>query len=153
MLVDSTAHLDNVTVRMFSGLVVDLFAGSGALGIEALSRGAAHCTFVENDRNALDALHENLETLGFDDQATVISADATSDLAVAQSADLVLADPPYRFDEWESVLANIGAPVVVIESDRVIPLPSGWTTYREKHYGSTVVVIASAPNSTKDRSS
>ena len=54
--------------------VLDLFAGSGALGIEALSRGAAHCTFVEKDRSAVEAVNRNLETLGFTARATVVPA-------------------------------------------------------------------------------
>jgi 16S rRNA (guanine966-N2)-methyltransferase len=78
----------------FTGLrVADLFAGSGALGIEALSRGAASCLFVEQDRAALDALKANLATLGL-----VGEVRATSVLALAPSPapyDLILMDPPY----------------------------------------------------------
>ena len=57
--------------------VVDLFAGTGALGIEALSRGAAHVTFVDNGSAALDAINTNLETIGFTDRATVVRSDAS----------------------------------------------------------------------------
>ncbi|MBU3704703.1 MAG: 16S rRNA (guanine(966)-N(2))-methyltransferase RsmD, partial [Ilumatobacteraceae bacterium] len=87
-------------------LAVDLFAGSGALGIEALSRGASRCVFVENDRRALDVLRGNLESLGLGGQSTVVVVDLVRESSVGGSlrlrellADvtLVLADPPYGF--------------------------------------------------------
>jgi 16S rRNA (guanine966-N2)-methyltransferase len=73
--------------------VADLFAGSGALGLEALSRGAAHCTFVETDRAALDALRANIEKVG-----ALADVRAQSALAMGQAPqpfDLILMDPPY----------------------------------------------------------
>jgi len=79
--------------------VLDLFAGSGAMGLEALSRGAAHATFVENDREACRAINRNLDKLGLEG-ATVLCQDALTALrADARSRtryDLVLVDPPYR---------------------------------------------------------
>ena len=96
----------------FEGLAVaDLFAGSGALGIEALSRGAASCVFVEQDRAALDALRANLAALGLAGEVR-----ATSVLAlgrVAAPLDLILMDPPY----------GTGAGAVAL--DRLARL--GWT--------------------------
>ena len=75
--------------------VLDLFAGSGALGLEALSRGAAHCTFVEQDSAALDCLRGNIAKLGV--QGTDIRAQSVMALGVAPSPyDLVLLDPPYE---------------------------------------------------------
>ncbi|MDW3219161.1 MAG: 16S rRNA (guanine(966)-N(2))-methyltransferase RsmD [Acidimicrobiales bacterium] len=126
--------------------VLDAFAGSGALGIEALSRGAAHCTFVENDRRALAALSENLETLGFEADATVISGDGVAAVArLVDDVDLVLLDPPYAFDEWPALLGTVRDAVVVIESDRAIELPAGWVPHRVREYGTTVVTLADAP--------
>ena len=80
----------------FDGLrVLDLFAGSGALGLEALSRGAAHCTFVEQDGTALDALRTNAAKLGALTRAD-IRAQSVMALGVAPAPyDLILADPPY----------------------------------------------------------
>jgi 16S rRNA (guanine966-N2)-methyltransferase len=79
----------------FDGLrVADLYAGSGALGLEALSRGAAHATFVENDPGALGAIRANLSALKAADRADVHSLSATN-LAPVQSFDLIFADPPY----------------------------------------------------------
>jgi 16S rRNA (guanine966-N2)-methyltransferase len=127
-------------------VVLDAFAGSGALGIEALSRGAAEATFVETDRRALEALRANVEALGLDEQATVVPADGMAEVSrAASSADLVLLDPPYDFDEWPDLLAPITDATVVIESDREIDLPAGWHRYRVRRYGGTVVTLAAAP--------
>jgi len=77
--------------------VLDLFAGSGAMGLEALSRGAAHATFVESDRDACRVINANLDKLGL--KATVLCQDAVRALAQERRRyDLVLCDPPYDFD-------------------------------------------------------
>jgi 16S rRNA (guanine966-N2)-methyltransferase len=75
--------------------VLDLFAGSGALGLEALSRGAAHCTFVEQDALALDALQTNISKLGAKDQSDVRKSSVLSLGTAIKPADIVLMDPPY----------------------------------------------------------
>ena len=117
---------------------VDLFAGSGALGIEAISRGAANCTFVERDRAALDALRTNLAALGIADRASVVVADALSWVRGAPPVDIALIDPPYTFDRWSELLDPLDAGVVVAESDRELSLP-GWHVRRAKRYGRTWV--------------
>ena len=77
--------------------VLDLFAGSGAMGLEALSRGAAHATFVESDRDAARTIDANLDKLGF--RATVLRMDAVRALQQERRRyDLVLCDPPYDYD-------------------------------------------------------
>ena len=77
-------------------LVIDAFAGSGALGLEALSRGGAQAVFLENAIQSLKALHRNIRMLGFDEQASVIKSDATRLRRVApETAGLILMDPPY----------------------------------------------------------
>lgn len=121
-------------------VVADLFAGSGAVGIEALSRGAARCIFVERERAALRALDENLDTLGLRGRSKVISADAVS-AAGSIDADIVLADPPYDFDRWTDLLERIGADLVVAESGGVIEPPPGWSVWRDKKYGRTRVTF------------
>jgi 16S rRNA (guanine966-N2)-methyltransferase len=121
-------------------LVVDLFAGSGAIGIEALSRGAERCVFVERDRTALQALEENLDTLDLGGRARVLSADAMSVVA-SLDADIVFADPPYDFDAWPELLARTPAPLVVGESGAAIDAPTGWNVIREKKYGRTRVTF------------
>lgn len=98
----------------FEGLrVADLFAGSGALGLEALSRGAAHCIFVEQDRAALDALRANIERLDARNMAEVRAQSVLSLGPAAAPCDLLLLDPPY----------HSGAGVVAL--DRLARL--GWT--------------------------
>lgn len=89
----------------FDGLrVADLFAGTGALGLEALSRGAAHCTFVEQDRAALEALRANIAKLGAD-PVSEVRPGAVSSFA-GGPFDLVLADPPYRSGIGHAALAR-----------------------------------------------
>jgi len=119
---------------------VDLYAGSGALGIEALSRGAAHCTFVERDRSALRTLRDNLATLGLEDRARVVSGDALV-LSRGLDADVWLADPPYGFDRWDELLESIAAPFVVAEAGRELPPVTGWSVLRSKRYGRTWVTF------------
>ena len=83
--------------RIEGSAVADLFAGSGALGLEALSRGASHVTFVERSRRALQALRRNIRALGADGDTTVVHGDALAHLAALDPlrCDLALADPPY----------------------------------------------------------
>lgn len=90
--------------------VLDLFAGSGALGIEALSRGATHAWFVDSSREAVGTIRDNLEKCGFSDRATVILRDVREALATVASAgpfDIVFADPPYSRDHATMLLEEI----------------------------------------------
>lgn len=121
-------------------LVADLFAGSGAIGIEALSRGAERCVFVERDRAARSALEENLDALGLNDRSKVVSSDALS-VAGSLDADIVFADPPYDFDSWDELLGRVSAELVVAESGRSVQAPEGWQVTREKKYGRTRVTF------------
>jgi 16S rRNA (guanine966-N2)-methyltransferase len=133
--------------------VLDLFAGSGALGIEALSRGAGQALFVEADRHALSALRANLETLGLDEpQAEIRAAEAIRTLQdLAKSADvydLVLLDPPYdSVDMLSTQLARTVPAVlasgarVVCESDRRSPLQLPLPIAFERRYGDTLLTI------------
>ncbi|MEM9516126.1 MAG: 16S rRNA (guanine(966)-N(2))-methyltransferase RsmD [Actinomycetota bacterium] len=121
-------------------LVADLFAGSGGLGIEALSRGAEHCTFVERDRAALAALRENLATLDLDDRSRVVAGNAQTS-AAHLDVDLVLADPPYDFDAWPELLSVVRADTVVAESGQPLMDIAGWDAWRSKRYGRTWVTF------------
>jgi 16S rRNA (guanine966-N2)-methyltransferase len=123
--------------------VVDLFCGSGALGLEALSRGAAAATFVDQDPGALDAVRTNLGAVGLGDEpATVVRASLPSWLVGAPSFDLALCDPPYDFEAWPELLGLLQAEVAVLESASPIPLPAGWVVTRERRYGGTLVTVA-----------
>ena len=125
--------------------IADLWAGSGALGIEALSRGAAHCTFVERDRAAVRVLRGNIEHLGLGDVTRVVAGDAVAQ-AGALDVDLVIADPPYQFEAWLALLQAIRAGFVVAESGRPIDrleglAEVGWEATRAKRYGRTWVTF------------
>lgn len=123
--------------------VLDLFAGSGALGIEALSRGAERCTFVEHDRDALEALATNLARCRAEG-AQVRRGDAVALLASGELDgpwDLALVDPPYAFDGWNDLLSALQADLAVCEAGAPVAPPEGWVVAREKAYGGTVVTI------------
>jgi 16S rRNA (guanine966-N2)-methyltransferase len=125
--------------------VVDLFAGSGALGIEALSRGASHATFADSDRRAIRAVETNLAATGLADRADVRTATAERVLEDARREgrrwDLALLDPPYAFDGWTGLLTALPAELAVIESDRSVAAPAGWRVVREGRYGTTLVTV------------
>lgn len=126
--------------------VVDLFAGSGAMGIEALSRGAAACTFVDDDPKAVEVVRANLEATGLD--GTVVRDDVLRWLRRSpRRFDLALLDPPYVFgdDDWGQVLSVLDAEIAVLESDREVPVPAPWRVLRSKRYGGTVVSVVERP--------
>ena len=136
--------------RVHGARVLDLFAGSGALGIEALSRGAAEATFVDNAPGAIRAVKANLDMLGA--EAEVRRADVRRVLGSARAAarqyDLVFLDPPYRLagrlgGELTAALPAVLAPgaVVVAESDRREPLELGLPILDERRYGDTLITI------------
>jgi len=135
------------------GSVLDLFAGTGALGIEALSRGAEHAVFVERDPRVARVLKDNLASLGLDSEiAEVRCADALGVLRSARGGketyDLLFIDPPYeQAPAWESELSaslpsllRPGARIVV-ESDRRAPLELEIQVERSRRYGDTSITI------------
>ena len=87
--------------------MLDLFAGTGQLGIEALSRGAESAVFVERRKDALQAVRENLEACGFSDRARVVNGDAMSYLKSGEKFDLIFLDPPYASGLLEQALEDI----------------------------------------------
>ena len=124
--------------------VLDLYAGSGALGLEALSRGAASADFVERDSRSLRALEENIVTLGADDLATVHRKPALSFVATLESAayDIVFADPPYATgdalrlaERWKEVPFTR---VLSIEHSVKDAMPDGGET---RKYGTTAITF------------
>ena len=123
--------------------VVDLFCGSGALGIEALSRGAASATFVDDDPAAITAVRANLASTGVDG-GEAVRADAVRWLDGDAAFDLALVDPPYSFNGWDNLFSRLQARLVVAESDRDLDVPSGWLIVRRKRYGGTVVHLAAS---------
>ncbi|KRE32026.1 16S rRNA (guanine(966)-N(2))-methyltransferase RsmD [Mycobacterium sp. Soil538] len=140
----------------FTGIdVVDLYAGSGALGLEALSRGARSALFVESDARAAAVIARNIASLGVRG-ATVRRAPVAAVVAGAAGApaDLVLADPPYAITTGEvtglvAALADHGwvadGSVVVVERPTSVPQidwPDGWSAWKSRRYGDTRVELA-----------
>jgi 16S rRNA (guanine966-N2)-methyltransferase len=135
--------------------VLDLFAGSGALGIEALSRGADHVTFVDSDRFARQSIETNLATTGYAQRSEVLATTAEVFLARSTASSphgLVLLDPPYGFDDdaWSVVFDALrgreGIDYLVIESSREITVGRRWDVVRQKWYGGTLLTILQPEN-------
>ena len=165
---DTRPSTDRLKEALFSSLgrhrtddasVLDLYAGSGALAIEALSRGAAHAVLVDHDRAAERAILANLDSVGFGDVARVQRTTVASFLAgeAAEAPfDVVFLDPPYDTPaaEIEAVLGALARPpwlsagaTVVIERPKagdVVALPEGWRLEKERTYGDTRLVVATA---------
>lgn len=122
--------------------VLDLFAGSGAMGIEALSRGAAHATFVDDDARARRTITENLKACGLDNRATVVADKVERFLeSEPRHFDLVFSDPPYAFDDWATLLGRLDTDIAVLESDRELAIPLDWRVLRAARYGRTWVTL------------
>jgi 16S rRNA (guanine966-N2)-methyltransferase len=136
--------------RMVGALVLDLYAGSGAIGIEALSRGAAQATFVERARPALSVIRENLERTGLADRATVEARSVEAFLGAPTGTrwDVVVLDPPYAertldlpLDRLRAHLAP-GALVVVKHFWRTpMPTDTGFAVIRSRRFGETALTF------------
>ena len=121
--------------------VLDLFAGTGALGIEALSRGAREATFVEADPAAIAAIRANLAGTGLSGGKVVV-ADALRFLAdPGVDFDLAFVDPPYSFTAWGEILERLPATIGVLESRRPVEPEQGWEVTRSARYGDTAVTV------------
>jgi len=161
---DLRPTMDVVKGAIFSSLgesivgarVLDLFAGSGALGIEALSRGAASATFVENDRRAVAAIERNLEQTRLRGDVQPIDIFRYLDrLATTGAFDLIIADPPYAKAPGErdftpellgseplrQALAPEGLFILEHLPGAKLPLRSTWECVRQKRYGATEVAF------------
>lgn len=124
--------------------VLDLFAGSGQLGIEALSRGAKHCTFVDSGARSVDVVKENLKTVGFEKRASVFCGDAKMYITLSKDRfDIALLDPPYNKQMIDTVLPAVAEKmndwgVILCESglNEEMPEAAGeFNKYREYKYG------------------
>jgi 16S rRNA (guanine966-N2)-methyltransferase len=106
---------DVLASRIAGAVFLDAYAGTGAVGIEALSRGAARCIFLESNRKALDAIRENLRSLGIEDRARIVAGPVLATLA-RQEADIVFLDPPYKQEgEYAEALRQAHAPLVIAQ--------------------------------------
>ena len=149
---------DRVKEAVFSAIqfdiegrrVLDLFAGSGQMGIEAMSRGALTASFVDKDKGAVAVIKENLEKTGFASSCSVFQMDYSSFLTMnTQMFDLVFLDPPYESDMLLKALDSLGVFVpsggtAVCEHPASAQMPdeiSGFSKYRSYKYGKTSVTI------------
>ena len=150
---------DNVKESLFNIIqfdiegrrVLDLFAGTGQLGIEALSRGAECAVFVERRRDALQVIRENLEACGMTDKARVVNGDAMSYLKSGEKFDLIFLDPPYASGLLEQALEEIvrfdicrrhGIIVAESAADKTLPPLAGpYALYREYRYGKIKLTV------------
>jgi 16S rRNA (guanine(966)-N(2))-methyltransferase RsmD len=118
------AVMDALGPSLPDARVLDLFAGAGGVGLEALSRGAAHATFVERDPRAVAALVANIRTLGVESRTLVVRGDVARELrrlAVAgRRFEIVFLDPPYTEDLAATALAALGAGELVAPGGRVV---------------------------------
>lgn len=128
---------------------LDLFAGSGAIGLEAMSRGAREATLVERDRRCLEVLRRNVAAV--DSRARVVAADVASWRPDGGPYDLVYVDPPYALadDDVRAILASLASlgalregALVIVERSTRSPAPwpeSGWEQLRKRDYGDTAL--------------
>jgi 16S rRNA (guanine966-N2)-methyltransferase len=127
--------------------LADLFAGTGALGLEALSRGAVFCTFVEKERGPLDMLKRNVEQLGARERCDVRAQGVEHVPPPQRPCDLLLMDPPYGAGLAEMALQRIAAPGwltpgawISIETDGRLPAPAGpFTVEAERRFGKAFI--------------
>ena len=150
---------DRVRAAVFDALqgpppdrVLDLYAGSGAFGIEALSRGAAYACFIERSRRAAAVIQQNLNLLGLHDCGEVVMRDARrATLARGGPFGLVFADPPYADDPWVALFDALETPGVLTDDALVVtetssrtgaPLaPYGWRCLKERRQGDTTFAM------------
>jgi 16S rRNA (guanine966-N2)-methyltransferase len=149
------ACLDTLMPFLHAGPFLDLFAGAGGVGIEALSRGAPSAVFVEQDGAALRALRDNVERLGLADQARVVRADAARAVADLEGTDerfgIVFLDPPYDSPRAAAALDAVAAghvlvagAVVVIQHGTKTPPPDApgvLTPWKARRFGETTLTF------------
>lgn len=133
-------------------IVVDMFAGTGSLGLEALSRGAKYCYFIDNDRDSVRMIKENIAHCGAENESTLLVGDFKYNMTkINEAIDLVFLDPPYGGKSLEEALEKIGEGgfmaeegLVVTEHgpENIMPDSIGiLTKIKEKKYGSVYVTI------------
>jgi 16S rRNA (guanine966-N2)-methyltransferase len=150
-LFDILAHGRFGERPVFAGArALDAFAGTGAFGLEALSRGAEHASFIEKDRAALVALRANIAALGEERSAAVLAGDALHPPRALAPASLVFLDPPYGKDLAQPALAALAAAgwlapealvVVEIAARQTLAPPEGFTLLEERRYGAARIVF------------
>lgn len=139
--------------------VLDAFAGSGALGIEALSRGAARCTFLENDKAAQNVVRLNLSGTRLSDKATLLEGDAVSFLKrTEEKFSLIFLDPPYDSGLYTEALSQIAAREILLPGGVIsveqragdaFSVPEKLSVLKERKYGKTAIYIVGREDDTE----
>ncbi|MBI1774331.1 MAG: 16S rRNA (guanine(966)-N(2))-methyltransferase RsmD [Proteobacteria bacterium] len=151
-LFNTLAHGD-WGVGLEGAAVLDAFAGTGALGLEALSRGASHVSFLENDRQALASLRRNIRTLAVEAETTLIAVDATRPGRAKAAVDLAFLDPPYGRGLAQKALTALGeggwfkpGALVVVEvaAAEDIDDSEAFRLLEERRYGKAKLVFLAA---------
>jgi len=149
------ALMDTLTLRLPGARFLDLFAGAGGVGLEALSRGAARAVFVERDAAAVAALRRNIGALGVEDRTRVLRVDIARALPVlgddGERFEMVFLDPPYGADLVEATLARLGAGGLTVAGALVVaqhftkqPPPGetgALTAFRTRRFGETTLTF------------
>jgi 16S rRNA (guanine(966)-N(2))-methyltransferase RsmD len=133
-------------------MFLDLFSGSGAIGIESLSRGAKRAVFVEKDKKALTCIHKNLEKTKLEQQAVIYSCEVEEALSrlknKQQQYDIIFLDPPYAMPQVEKILQNIvtsqlmsAESYIILErsTNTIVSLPQNLVLWKEKTYKTTTL--------------
>lgn len=151
-LFDILLHAPWATTAVIGQNVLDVFAGSGALGLEALSRGAKTTSFIEQDRAALAAIRRNITTCRTEDRSKVIAADAVMPPR-GTPHDLILLDPPYGKGLVQLAVASLEAAgwiapgaLIAAEFGKADPLPEGMHPLTERAHGAARLVIWRQPD-------
>lgn len=142
------AVFNSLAGRIAGARVLDAFAGSGSIGIEALSRGAEYCIFIERDHGAAKIIQGNLELLRAEERGQVISTTVHNWLSTAepQPFDIVFADPPYHDTQLNTVLRLVdlvtadGLMIVSIPTDQELPATEGIDVIDERIYANAKIV-------------
>lgn len=135
-----------------NGVFCDLFAGTGGLGLEALSRGASFCYFCDNDREAINIIKRNISKCQAEEYSRVVQGDYMKALrSIEDKIDVFIVDPPYKSELYENVLKSIESldllnegGIILVEHQKSIDLPDaifGFTKTKERNYGTVVLSI------------
>jgi 16S rRNA (guanine966-N2)-methyltransferase len=143
------ALFNSIGDEIKDAVVLDAFAGTGAIGLEAISRGAKHATFIERDRSAQKALAENIDALGVDDQAKLVRAPVASWINTydGNKFDIIFADPPYHDTQFSTVsqlmgLLKPGALMVLSHPGRdLCPTRPGVVVVDNRSYGDATLSL------------
>lgn len=144
-------NLFNILGPLQGRRVLDAFAGSGSLGIEALSRGASHADFIDHDRAAFRVLTTNLNNLEITDVSEAFRADTLRQLRRLETPyDLILLDPPYKkglnakaleIISGMKLLGKDGTVAILFSSEEKITIPPSFKVIKEKTYGATTITL------------